>query len=78
MPLNKFEGVVDRNFVTYNPQVVRNDVFMLGLDSTVKNHRMAVIRSSSAVLVGTLVSVATLTSVMWMVKTGTLPQLLFR
>jgi predicted permease len=35
-------------------------------------------QASSAVLVGTLVSVATLTSVMWMVKTGTLPQLLFR
>jgi malonate transporter len=35
-------------------------------------------QASSAVLVGTLVSVVTLTSVMWMVKTGTLPQLLFR
>jgi hypothetical protein len=52
VPLNKFEGVVDRNYTTYNPQVVRSDVFMLGLDSTVKNHRMAVIRSSSAVVVG--------------------------
>jgi hypothetical protein len=30
------------------------------------------------VLIGTLVSVVTLTSVMWMVKTGTLPALLFR
>ena len=35
-------------------------------------------QASSAVLVGTLVSVFTLTSVMWMVKTGTLPPLLFR
>jgi len=35
-------------------------------------------QASSAVLVGTLVSVFTLTSVMWMVKTGSLPQLLFR
>ena len=34
-------------------------------------------QASSAVLVGTLVSVVTLTSVMWMVKTGTLPPLLF-
>jgi predicted permease len=34
--------------------------------------------ASSAVLVGTLVSVVTLTSVMWMVKTHTLPPLLFR
>lgn len=35
-------------------------------------------QASSAVLVGTLVSVVTLTSVMWMVKTGTLPQLWFQ
>ena len=51
VPLNKFEGITDRNFTTYNPQVVRDDVFMLGIDGTVKNHRMAVLRSSSAVVV---------------------------
>jgi hypothetical protein len=34
--------------------------------------------ASSAVLIGTLISVVTLTTVMWMVKTGTLPPLLFR
>jgi hypothetical protein len=49
---NKYEGVIDRNFVTYNPQVVRDDVYMLGIDGTVKKHRMAPIRSSSAVVVG--------------------------
>ena len=48
---NKFEGVTDRNFTTYNPQVVRDDVFMLGIDGTVKKNRMAVLRSSSAVVV---------------------------
>ncbi len=52
MPLNKFEGVTDRNFTTYNPQVVRDDVFMLGVDSTVKKNRLAVLRSSSAIVVG--------------------------
>ncbi len=51
VPLNKFEGALSRNFTTYNPQVVRDDVFMLGIDGTVKNNRLAVIRSSSAVLV---------------------------
>jgi hypothetical protein len=51
VPQNKFEGVTDRNFTTYNPQVVRDDVFMLGIDGTVKRNRMAVIRSSSAVVV---------------------------
>ena len=49
---NKYEGAVDRNFITYNPQVVRDDVFMLGMDGTVKKNRLAVIRSSSAILVG--------------------------
>jgi hypothetical protein len=52
VPLNKFEGVTDRNYTTYNPQVLRDDVFMLGHDSTVKGYRLAVIRSSSAVVVG--------------------------
>jgi hypothetical protein len=51
VPLNKFEGVTERNFTTYNPQVVRDDVFMLGIDGTVKKNRMAIIRSSSAVVV---------------------------
>src|SRR6266436_2074614 len=51
-PLNKYEGITTRNFTSYNPQVVRDDVFMLGLDSTVKDNRLAVIRSSSAVIVG--------------------------
>lgn len=50
-PLNKYEGTVDRGFTTYNPQVVRDDVFQLGIDGTVKKHRMAVLRSSSAVVV---------------------------
>ncbi|MEO7298187.1 MAG: hypothetical protein ABI042_06370 [Verrucomicrobiota bacterium] len=49
--LNKFEGVTSRNYTSYNPQVVRDDVFMLGKDSTVKSNRLAVLRSSSAVVV---------------------------
>lgn len=49
---NKFEGTTSRNFSSYNPQVVRDDVFMLGKDSTVKGNRLAVIRSSSAMVVG--------------------------
>ena len=49
---NKFEGTTTRNYTSYNPQVVRDDVFMLGKDATYKNNRLAVIRSSSAVVVG--------------------------
>jgi hypothetical protein len=51
-PLDKFEGITTRNFTSYNPQVVRDDVFQLGVDSTVKSNRLAVLRSSSAVIVG--------------------------
>jgi len=50
--LNKFEGMTTRNFTSYNPQVVRDDVYMLGVDSTVKSNRLAVLRSSSAAIVG--------------------------
>jgi malonate transporter and related proteins len=35
-------------------------------------------QASGAVLMGTLISAVTLTSVVWMVKTHTLPLLLFR
>ncbi len=52
MAANKFEGTTSRNFSSYNPQVVRDDVFMLGQDSTAKGNRLAVLRSSSAVVVG--------------------------
>ncbi len=48
---NKFEGTTTRNYTSYNPQVVRDDVFQLGVDATVKGHRLAVLRSSSAVIV---------------------------
>lgn len=48
---NKFEGITTRNYTSYNPQVLRDDVFMLGKDATYKDHRLAVLRSSSAVLV---------------------------
>jgi hypothetical protein len=49
---NKYEGTTTRNFTSYNPQVVRDDVFMLGKDATYKGNRLAVVRSSSAVIVG--------------------------
>jgi hypothetical protein len=49
---NKFEGLTTRNYTPYNPQVIRDDVFQLGIDATYKNHRLAVLRSSSAVVVG--------------------------
>jgi hypothetical protein len=49
---SKYEGTTTRNYTGYSPQVVRDDVFMLGRDATYKGNRLAVIRSSSAVIVG--------------------------
>ncbi|MEO7539174.1 MAG: hypothetical protein ABIV21_04060, partial [Pyrinomonadaceae bacterium] len=40
-----------RNYTSYNYQVLRDDIFMLGKDGTVTGHRVAPVRSSSAVLV---------------------------
>ena len=51
-PMLHNEGELTRNWTQYNYQVLRDDVFMLGRDGTVKNHRIAPVRSSSAVLVG--------------------------
>ncbi len=51
MPNRHNEGGDTRNFTTYNFQVIRDDVFMLGVDGTATGHRIAPVRSSSAVLV---------------------------
>ena len=52
MPMLHNEGIMVRNYTQYNFQVLRDDVFMLGIDATVKKHRIAPVRSSSAVIVG--------------------------
>lgn len=51
MPNRHNEGGDSRNFTTYNFQVLRDDIFMLGRDGTTTGHRIAPVRSSSAVLV---------------------------
>jgi hypothetical protein len=45
------EGTDTRNWTSYNFQVLRDDVFMLGVDGTVTGNRIAPVRSSSAVVV---------------------------
>ncbi len=45
-----FEGGETRNWASYNPQVARDEIFMLGRHSTVKNHTVAPLRSSSALV----------------------------
>ncbi len=45
------EGLTTRNYTSYNFEVLRDDVYMLGIDGTVTNHRIAPTRSSCAVVV---------------------------
>jgi hypothetical protein len=46
-----YEGLETRNYASYNPQVIRTDAFMLGVNGTTKGHRIAPVRSSSALVI---------------------------
>jgi hypothetical protein len=46
-----YETLETRNFASYNPQVIRTDAFMLGVNGTTKGHRLAPVRSSSALVI---------------------------
>jgi len=50
-PMLHNEGLATRNYTSYNFQVLRDDIYMLGVDGTVTGHRVAPARSSCAVLV---------------------------
>ena len=43
-----FEGGTTRQYSSYNPQVVRSDIFMLGINGTTKGNKVSPVRSSSA------------------------------
>lgn len=45
-----YEGGATRNFATYNPQVVRDDMFFIGRHGPVKDSKITPIRSSSALV----------------------------
>lgn len=45
------EGLTTRNWTSYNFQVLRDDIYTLGIDGTVTGHRVAPVRSACAVLV---------------------------
>ncbi|HEX8170518.1 MAG TPA: hypothetical protein VF824_08260 [Thermoanaerobaculia bacterium] len=49
-PMQHYEGIDTRNYASYNPQVIRTDTFMLGVNGTTKGHRLAPVRSSSALV----------------------------
>ncbi len=45
-----YEGGETRQYSSYNPQVLREDIYMIGVHGSNKNHRIAPIRSSSALI----------------------------
>jgi hypothetical protein len=47
---HKYEGGFTRNYATYNPQVARDQMFQLGVHGDVKDHKIAPVRSSSALV----------------------------
>ncbi len=53
-PMRHFEGTETRNFASYNPQVIRTDVYMLGKNGNVKGNKIAPIRSSSALVLSSV------------------------
>jgi hypothetical protein len=46
----RYEGTTTRNYASYNPQVVRADIFMLGKHGDRKGNKIAPVRSSSALV----------------------------
>ncbi|HYC60243.1 MAG TPA: hypothetical protein VEK79_11830 [Thermoanaerobaculia bacterium] len=50
-PMQHYEGTVTRNYASYNPQVIRTDAFMLGVNGTTKGRKIAPVRSSSALVI---------------------------
>jgi hypothetical protein len=50
-PMHHYEGGEARGFATYNPQVARDDMFMLGRRGGIDGGRIAPVRSSSALVV---------------------------
>ncbi len=51
MPMLHNEGITTRNYTSYNFEVLRDDIYMLGIDGTVTKHRVAPTRSTCAVVV---------------------------
>ncbi|MFZ6773538.1 hypothetical protein ACO0LB_12560 [Undibacterium sp. SXout7W] len=47
---NHYEGGETRNYASYNPQVVRDDMFQLGISGPVKGSKVTPVRSSSALV----------------------------
>jgi hypothetical protein len=51
MPMQHNEGLMTRNWISYNFQILRDDVYMLGVDGTVTGNKISPVRSACAILV---------------------------
>ncbi|MEP6539927.1 MAG: hypothetical protein ABJF23_31660 [Bryobacteraceae bacterium] len=51
MPMLHNEGLTTRNYTSYNFEVLRDDIYMLGVDGTATRNRIAPTRSTCAVVV---------------------------
>lgn len=52
--MNHYEGEVSRNWTTYNPQVLRDDAYMLGMTGSTKGTKITTVRSSSALVLSSV------------------------
>ena len=52
--MNHYEGTTTRNYASYNPQVIRTDIYMLGINGTTKGNKIAPVRSSSALVISSV------------------------
>lgn len=52
--MQHYEGTVTRNYASYNPQVLRTDVFMIGKQPPFKGAKIAPVRSSSAMVISSV------------------------
>lgn len=50
-PMLHYEGDETQVYPSYNPQILRSDAYMLGIDGTVQGHKVMPVRSSSGVSV---------------------------
>ena len=50
-PMLHNEGLLTKNYTSYNFQILRDDIYMLGVDGTVTGNRISPVRSACAVLV---------------------------
>lgn len=46
----RYQGKETRNYASYNPQVIRTDMYVLGIDSDTRGNRISPVRSSSALV----------------------------